>query len=227
MSPRTIHLRRPATLSVQAGVFVPTGAPGILDEIDRCWNNLCESNPAYFDGRLYHVLGVHRNGHGGCVLHVIDCAYRFLAVQNDGRELGVRGLGIKGVTERDGQYLLGRRSMNVSAYRGLWEFAPAGGVEPGREPAETIRHEMLEETGLRCEGEPVPIAVLFDPVLKCWELVFRVSACGDDLSTKSGEYSQLEWRSGEALPAELSPVARQIAELLGEIGSPTGRERPR
>ena len=205
--PRTVHLRRPATLSVQGGVFVPQGAPGFLDEIDRRWRALCESNPAYFDGRLYHVLGVHRNGHGGCTLHVMDCAYRFLAVQNEGLDLGVRGLGIKGVTQRDGLYLMGQRSNTVSAYRGLWEFAPAGGVEPGIDPA---------LTGFQSAVEPIPIAVMFDSVLKCWELVFRIFAGIDAPAPRTAEYSHLEWRSFDDLPAELSPIARQIAALLNK-----------
>ena len=54
MSVRCIHLRRPAVLHVQEGLFVPEG--NVLDEIDRRWDALCDSNPAYFDGRADSAL---------------------------------------------------------------------------------------------------------------------------------------------------------------------------
>src|SRR5688572_2522056 len=151
---RTIHLRRPATLSVQEGVFVPNVDPHILSEVERRWDSLCRANPAYYDGRLYHVLGVHRNGHGGATLHVIDCAYRFFAVQDDHFDTGVRALGVKGITSSpQGLILMGRRAQHVAAYRGMWEFAPAGSAEPGRDPAQLIQHELIEETGLQAARE--------------------------------------------------------------------------
>lgn len=220
MTARTIRLRRPATLSVQDGVFLPPSH--LLAEVDRRWVDLCRANPAYFDGRLYHVLGVHRNGHGGAVLHVLDCAYRFLAVQTDDFDLGVRALGVKGIVERDGRYLLGRRAPNVAAYQNLWEFAPAGGVEPGKSPSRIIREELLEETGLRSDREPVPVAVLHDPILHCWELVFRLHATDDPPAPRTSEYSALEWRPLDDLPpaSEFSPVARQIADLLSPRTAP-------
>src|SRR5687767_9409352 len=105
MTPRSIHLRRPAVLSIQEGVFVPPGSPELMNEIERRWSALCSSNPAYYDGRLYHVVGAHRNGHGGATLHVIDCAYRYFAVQDDQFDTGVRPLGLKGLVMRGGRYL--------------------------------------------------------------------------------------------------------------------------
>ena len=59
-SSRTIHLRRPAILSVVEGVYVPVGDAGLVDEVETLWAARCDENPAYFDGRIYHVLGVHR-----------------------------------------------------------------------------------------------------------------------------------------------------------------------
>ncbi len=92
MPSRCIHLRRPAVLHVQVGLFVPEG--NVLDEVDRRWDALCDSKPAYFDGRAYNVLRVNRNGCGGAIVHVIECAYRFYAVQDDEFDLQVRGLGV-------------------------------------------------------------------------------------------------------------------------------------
>jgi 8-oxo-dGTP pyrophosphatase MutT (NUDIX family) len=222
---RAIRLRRPPTLSLQDGVFVPESVhaqarDGLLEEIDDRWRALCHSNPAYFDGRLCHVLGVHRNGHGGAVLHVIDCAYRFFAVQTDDFDLGVRPLGVKGVVERCGRYLMGRRSHNVAMYKDLWEFAPAGSVEFGRQPAEVIAHELEEETGLKPMHEPTAIAILFDPVLKCWEIVHRLAIDADATAKITHEYPEVAWSEPAALPANMSPVARQITALLRNHSAP-------
>jgi 8-oxo-dGTP pyrophosphatase MutT (NUDIX family) len=225
MPARTIHLRRPATLSVHEGVFVPSPPEGfdhrcLLDEIDRRWNALRHANPEYFDGRLWHVIGVHRNGHGGAVLHVIDCAYRFFAVQatapaEDGFDLGVRPLGVKGVVERHGRFLMGLRSPRVAMYPNMWEFAPSGSVEFGRQPHEVIVHELNEETGLQTAREPIAIAVLFDPILKCWEIVYRLTVADEVEPGVTDEYPQVAWHDRISLPAGLSPIARQISELLG------------
>jgi 8-oxo-dGTP pyrophosphatase MutT (NUDIX family) len=215
VSPRTIKLRRPATLSVMDTPFVPPGH--LLDEVERRWIDLCRRNPAYFDGRLYHVLGVHRNGHGGAVLHVMDCAYRFFAVQDRDFDIGVRPLGLKGVTIRGSEVLMGRRAMNVAAYAGLWEFAPSGGAEPGKTPGDLIQEELMEETGLSSGAEPIPIAVMHDPVLNCWEIVFRLTAAKAAPQPRTAEYSALEWRRADDLPNDLSPIARQISALLPEM----------
>lgn len=188
-----------------------------MDEVEQRWNALCKTNPAYYDGRLYHVLGVHRNGHGGCSLHVIDCAYRFFAVQDQSFDLGVRALGLKGITTRDGLILMGLRSPNVAAYKQMWEFAPGGSAEPGMDPTRLIQRELFEETGLATSREPTPIAVLFDPVLRCWELVYRLEVGNGETTAPPAEYSQLQWRRPDDLPEVLSPVAKQIAPLLNMV----------
>ncbi|MHC5023470.1 MAG: NUDIX hydrolase [Planctomycetota bacterium] len=213
MAARCIRLRRPATLSVVDEPFVPRA--GSLDEIDLRWEALRSSNPAYFDGRLLHVIGVHRNGYGGAVLHVKDCAYRFHAVQDDDFDLGVRPLGVKGLTMRGDEVLLGRRSAQVAHYVGLWEFAPGGVVEPGRAPADVVVAELREETGLVPDCEPTPVALLYDDVLHCWEMIFRLEAGGGSApEPASPEYTEIRWCRPEALPEDLSPVARAMVPLL-------------
>lgn len=212
MQERIIHLRRPPVLQVQGEPFVPERAS--MGEIDERWEALRADNPAYYDGRVYHVLGVHRNGHGGAVLHVTDCAYRFHAVQDASFDLGVRSLGTKGLTWRDDQVLLGLRSSRVGQYRGMWEFAPGGVVEPGETPEGTVMKELQEETGLTAHREPVAIALVFDPVLRCWETVHRITVASSAAETSSAEYDELRWCSPDALPEPMSPVARQVRELL-------------
>lgn len=228
MHSRIIRLRRPVTLSIMDGPFVPRGNGGLLDEVERRWNALRRENPAYFDGRLLHVLGVHRNGYGGAVLHVVDCAYRFHVVQDHEFDLGVRSLGVKGIAIHNGRVLLGKRSDRVAAYRGLWEFAPGGAVEPNRDPAFVVKRELTEETSLTSIGEPIALAVMFDPVVRSWEIVYRLELRDDHSERCSDEYDELRWCSHDQLSSEreLAPIARQMLPLVTEsltMNDPTGR----
>jgi len=216
VSPRIIHLRRPPVLQPVAEPFVPPGLP--LDEVDRRWRELCRANPAYFDGRCLHVLGVHRNGHGGASLHVAPCSYRFWAVQNalrdEGIDLGVRPLGVKGMTRRGEHVLMGRRSPRVAGYPGLWEFAPGGAVEPGVDPAATLAGELIEETGLRAAAPPTPIAIIHDDALRCWELIYRIAVDERMEPMATDEYPEVGWFRPAEAPAPLSPIAECMIELL-------------
>ncbi len=214
---------------------VPDVPPEMLAEVEWRWEALCRDNPRYFDGRLYHVFGVHRNGYGGAVIHVADCAYRYHAVQNEEFDLGVRPLGTKGLIQSDDRFLLGKRSMTVNSYQGVWEFAPAGVVEPGQQPVDTILAELREETGLAAASEPTPIAVLHDSVLRCWEILFRITPVpapgngdseepharvqdapfsGAGASAITDEYDELRWCLLDNLPEKLTPTALQVIPLI-------------
>ncbi|MCH8316434.1 MAG: NUDIX hydrolase [Planctomycetes bacterium] len=210
MPARLIHLRRPPVLQVQDELFVPDG--NILDEVDQRWAALCDLNSAYFDGRMYHVLGVHRNGYGGAVIHVIECAYRFYAVQRQGFDLGVCGLGVKGLTIRNQKALLGKRSASVSVYRNKWEFAPGGVVEPGKQPTETIVTELHEETGLLVQSEPTPIAMICDSQAHTWEIIYTIKDAQGD-ANPTPEYTELRWCERDKLPSDLSPIATSMISL--------------
>lgn len=209
---RCLHLRRPPVIAPVEEPFVPAAD---VTEVDRRWAALRDENPAYFDGRLCHVFGVHRNGCGGAVIHVADCAYRYHAVQTDDYDLGVRSLGVKAFTSHDdGRLLLGRRSQRVAANRGRWEFAPGGVVEPGRRPEDVIVTELREETTLRPQRGPTPIALLYDPTLRCWEIVYRIEAGDGAPAADPREYDELRWCAADDLPSQLAPVARQMVDLL-------------
>lgn len=210
-SPRTIKLRRPPVITQQEGPFVPPGA--VMDDVDRRWEAICACKPGSFDGRLSHVLGVHRNGHGGASIHTMDCAYRFYAVQNATLDLGVRHLGVKAMTFHQGRVLLGRRSGDVMAYPLMWEFAPGGVLEPGRNPVEALFDELHEETGISTSAGPTPKAIVFDPVVRCWEIVYRLDVGEARLQPRTNEYSDLAWFDPRQLPEPLSPATIQIAAL--------------
>ena len=215
MPPRCINRRSPAILHVQEGLFVPQG--NVLDEVDRRWDALCDSNPAYFDGRAYHILGVNRNGCGGAVLHIIECAYRFYAVQTEEFDLGVMGLGVKGFTIRGDRALMGRRSQSVGVYPDQWEFAPGGVVEPGKEPVDILADELHQETRLTTSSDPTPIAVLCDPIARTWELIYLLKNPQGESQT-TPEYSQLRCCARKELPTDLSPIAQTMIPLWPTSG---------
>jgi len=215
MRPRTIHLRRPVVLAVQDGRFVPERGGATLDEIDERWEALRAANPAYHDGAVYHVLGVHRNGHGGASLHVIESSYRFQAVQSEQFDVGHRGLGVRGIIEQDGKVLLGKRAENVGRYPGLWECAPAGGLPVGAQPVHALLEELREETGLAASGGGASaVAVIFDDQARTWEIVFAIAVTSHDAHCATGEYAELGWFAKDAIPAELSHVTQLMVPLL-------------
>ena len=67
---RTILLRRPPVCAVVDEPFVPDVD---VDEVNRRWAMLQNERPAFFDGRILHVLGVHRNGCGGATINLVEC----------------------------------------------------------------------------------------------------------------------------------------------------------
>lgn len=222
---RLIRLRRPPVLHVQPEPFVPNVQTQVLEQAEQRWRTLCARNPAYFDGRIWHVLGVHRNGHGGASIHVMECAYRFHAVQKGWRDLGVRSLGVKGLLMHEGRVLMGQRSGSVSAYQGMWEFAPSGVVDGGKQPREAIVDELREEVGLTVGAEPVAVAILYDESLDCWEIVYRLQAAdaGEDVTFEPREYDAVRWVQPAALTGgregarvgPLTPMAEKMVALLG------------
>ena len=209
---RCIRLRRPPVLSVIDEPFVPDGVD--IDQVDARWESLQQSNPAFFDGRALHVLGVHRNGCGGATINLVECAYRFYAVQGDDFDCGVRPLGVKGITMHGDLLLMGRRAAWVHQYPGQWECAPGGGVEPGVDPVDVLLSELAEETGCACAGQPVAVALLLDEETRCWELVYRMTVAEDVLAPSTDEYSELRWCDADELPAPRSSITEYMRRLL-------------
>ncbi len=223
-TPRIIRLRRPAVLAVEPGRLVPAGIS--LDAIDEAWDLAASRNHRLFDGDLLHVRGVSRNGHGGVTIHAIESSYRFHAVRAAGLETGVRPLGVKSITTRGAKVLMGRRSAEVHAEAGRWEFVPGGTLEPGVEPEAQLARELAEECGWRCDAPPRQIALLFDDEARTWEIVHRVEASpappgpsigGDAPCWEYDEIAELRPEGLDLLP--LSRAATLMLPLLREMSA--------
>jgi 8-oxo-dGTP pyrophosphatase MutT (NUDIX family) len=214
---RLIPLRRPPLLSVVEGRFVPEGVP--LSRVDEAWESLRRRVPRAHDGPMLHVLGTSRNGHGGVTVHCIQTSYRFHAVAREGLDTGCRPLGVKAVCFTPaGDVLMARRGDGTLNYPGMWEFAPAGTLEPGVSPAEMILRELREETGWAAAAPPSARALLFDPGARSWEVVFAIDVLPPAVPVETWECAELRPCAADALPAPLTPPAVQmLAVLEGEL----------
>ncbi len=99
-------------------------------DVDAEWSRMRAANPRLFDGP---ILAVDRFGPGEPIRCRSD-SYKRLAVQPR-VATGVEQLSVTAlVTGRDRhgveRALLGRRGMTTRIYGGMWELAPAGGLEP-------------------------------------------------------------------------------------------------
>lgn len=210
---RLIALRRPAQLSIVDGRFVPEGIA--LDAIDAAWESLQRRVPRAHDGPMLHVLGTSRNGHGGVSIHCIASSYRFHAVGKEGLDTGIRPLGVKALCfAPDGRILMARRGQETLNYPEMWEFAPAGTLEPSVTPVEMILRELREETGWTAVRPPVIRALLFDPVARSWELVFAIDVLPPAIPVETWECSELQLVQPGDWPAVLAPVAQQMLPLV-------------
>jgi 8-oxo-dGTP diphosphatase len=102
------------------------------------------------------------------------------------------------VIERNGRVLICRRRLDQD-HPGKWEF-PGGKLEPGEEPAESLRRELREELGIEAKIGPEitryeyryagrkPIRLVF----------FRVTEFKGD--PDYSQFDQVEWTSPADLP---------------------------
>jgi ADP-ribose pyrophosphatase YjhB (NUDIX family) len=115
------------------------------------------------------------------------------------------------VRNEDGDVLLIERTDN-----GLWA-APGGAQDIGERVADTVRREVLEETGLRVEvtglsgiySDPAHVIAYDDgEVRQEFALCFRARTVGGDLKT-SPESRQVRWvKPGELETLNIHPSMR-------------------
>lgn len=204
------------------------------------WESLCRGNDRLYDGPILSVVSLDvPHAH----VHARRDRYSRVAVQPAVRT-GVRLLAVTGVlTARDRggrEYIMmGKRSDQIHAYPGLWEFGPAGGMAV---PPVTIdrfgmellgahlQDEIMEEAGVdasRCTMTPIAVvrdhlAMSDDVVIRC-DLGLLEDA--SDVSNANWEYTEVRWIPRDALAAFLSgperfiPPAPALARALGWIDS--------
>jgi 8-oxo-dGTP pyrophosphatase MutT (NUDIX family) len=101
----------------------------------------------------------------------------------------------------------------MCVYPELWEFAPAGMMEPNQKPEDIIARELEEETGLMLSSPPTAIALFFDEEAQTWEIVFQLAVIGTCHRDET-EYESLGWFDIKSMPAPMSPPALRMQSLL-------------
>lgn len=194
------------------GADDPTRAAAIASR----WAALRQDNPRLHDGQILAVSSLHAED-ARVVVHVDS--FKRLAVQDDALDLGVRLLGVKTlITARDGagaeHVLIARRGSDTRIYGGLWETAPAGGLDvppPGTEVlgAEAViaavRQEARDELGVRLEGDGAQVvAIVRDDVARCYDFFCTLPwpgvidprkglVCTTDACANDWEYLDAAW----------------------------------
>ncbi len=175
-----------ADLTVQVTRDMPPLPPSVEAIVARSWRTAQADNPALFNGRIFSAdhLSPHRiEGHW--------TEYRrALAQMNDptlAPLLDLRPLAVCGVLLcwRDGQpaVLIGKRAPGTSYQQGLWQFPPAGSVDPKSgdpdglvSPQQALLTELGEEVGLPpdCVRTITPLCVVEHPDTRVTDLGFAL-----------------------------------------------------
>ena len=211
---RLIWLRRPPRIIVGSEPFIAACEANLIDDT---WSELCQRNPKLSDGPVFHVVGVHRDGHGGATIHVARTTYRMNAVRLAGIQSGFVGLGTRAIAHWNGKCLVGLRAANCASYSNQWEFAPAGSVEPDEDPAVGIERELLEECGVQAKSRAIAHALFLDPVVATWEIAHELAMIQPPDAPPNWEYQKLEMVSVADMPEPMSACTRQMLEIALRI----------
>lgn len=112
----------------------------------------------------------------------------------------------------------------LGCYTGLYDL-PGGGMDEGELPEDTLKREILEETGCRVTSYKQAGTVAFlHPFIKSDEhitlrhlgIIYLSHAVGEPLSTPAGgDSAGCEWLSLDALsPSNSSPLVIEARKLL-------------
>ncbi len=208
----------PASGELSLDLHVLPEAPAAPDAaVARAWATLCAENPRLFAGPMLSVTLLEAVGPARARIICRPDTYDRLAVR-PGVDTGVRLLAVTGLLfDPDGRLLLAQRSLDVHAYPGHWEVAPAGGVEPlepGRALTLTslcdqLQTEFVEEFGLGGDTPPLPpaqcVAIVRDDRTFSDDIVFRVELLAEHVQAieqgrslaAQWEYDRLNWLSRE------------------------------
>ena len=121
-------------------------------------------------------------------------------------------VGVSAIVVRDGAVLVGRRRGAHGA--GTWAF-PGGKLDPGEDPADTVRRELREETGLTTRAV-APIAwtsdVISDSNQHFVTLHHLVDAEGEPEVREPDKVEAWHWYAWDELPEpRFAPAASLIA----------------
>ena len=201
--------------------------PAVERATAAAWRTILAGDPHLFDGPLLSVRSL-RVADRTVHIEAEVVGYRDFVVQRRGfADLGVRPLGVTGVTRAGDGVLLGRRSPRATQYPSLWEPVPAGSVEPSRAAnvlEDQLLAELREETGISPDdvGTIAFVGVVDDEadavVDVCFALTVPESIARRSVAehVKPGEHDELTLRSASAA-RELAADASAAVPTLGPM----------
>jgi len=182
----------------------------ISPTVDLLWEKELEKR-ALFDGKLFSVSKVL-----GKTVYGYFVPYRqwIAQVQNPSlkKELQIVSAGLSGLIRQNGKILAGKRSQQVTLYKGAVDLAPSGTVDR-LDLRELLEDELKEETGLQGLQNVVQVGALYDRESDHVEFVIRADLEGEP-KPNLAEYEWLKWfTSAELLAREdLTPICRFMIE---------------
>ncbi|MCW5775848.1 MAG: NUDIX hydrolase [Phycisphaeraceae bacterium] len=211
----TVHSPLPAALDALcvevASGRAPEPSPAMLER----WDALRARTPRLFNGPILAYISFDA---ATATIHARRDTYLRLTCQEESAPpvvslLGVTGLLVAAPPGAPARVLLGRRSREVWACPGLWEFGPAGGLQaPGvfdHDAAATLRgcdvldhllREVREEIGITFPpARAAPECLTIDAAGRGTDIVLRLEydAAPDALPTAHApdawEYEETRW----------------------------------
>jgi 8-oxo-dGTP pyrophosphatase MutT (NUDIX family) len=123
-----------------------------------------------------------------------------------------------GILQREGKILIIHRNDG----RGL---SLPGGISKRRETEEeTLRREILEETGLSVTGKELKLHYFSDADVPCNISVFEVEASGD---LKNSWEGSPQWKTVAEIEPRLLPSQHAVLDLLKTISTNAINSQPR
>ncbi len=181
----------------------------VTAEVNRIWDEAVENYTYLFNGQFFSYEYYEQQTLYGQFLE-----YKYFyasAVDRELRtELQLVPVGVTGLTKCEGKTLIGRRSDTVTLFRGLFEFVPAGSLDPQALVCREVdlhlqyRQELEEEAGISVEyiEAITPFLLVRDNKeglveifahIQLQERVARLTA------KESKEYSELLWLDDDSL----------------------------
>ncbi len=179
------------------------------------WDVLRENTPRLFNGPILAFVSFDE---AASTVHARRDTYLRLACQDESSPplvslLGVTGLLVAARSGAPARVLLGRRSLEVWACPGLWEFGPAGGLHApqvfdhdgpatlrGRDILDHLLREIREEIGItRAPARAAPECLTIDAAGRGTDVVLRLEydLAPDALPTAHApdawEYEETRW----------------------------------
>lgn len=202
--------------------------------IDDAWDQLCASNPKYFNAPIL-VFDTYDPASGVISAHIGE--YKHHAVRQS-VDLGISLLAVTAVLCRPDRarnaptYLIGKRSTQSHMYGGLWELGPSGGIEPPRVDSgislrgliEQVDREVREEIGLSVIHQPAAaVSLVHDARAGSTDIHIGVVLADAHDPDPNWEYDDTRWVTLDELlaycdekPNEIIPTTIAHARFLRE-----------